>query len=62
MISDWLSNDKVINITKEDIIYGYKNIVKNKATSWDLILEKYIKSALKKIKYLNPVYEKLKIL
>ena len=41
-------NDKVINITKEDIIYGCKNLVKNKATSWYLIPGKLIKSALKK--------------
>ena len=30
-------NDKVINIITEDIIYGCKNVVRNKATSWDLI-------------------------
>ena len=42
-------NNKVINITKEDIIYECKNMVKIKATSWDLIPEKYIKNALKKI-------------
>ena len=32
-------------------------VVKNKATSWDLIPEKCIKSTLKKIKALNPLYE-----
>ncbi len=55
-------NDKVINITKEDIIYGCKNLVKNKAKSWDLITEKCIKSTLKKIEDLNPVYENIKII
>ncbi len=55
-------NDKVINITKEDIIYGCKNVVKNKATSWDLIPGKCIKKALKKIEDLNPVYENLKVI
>ena len=43
-------NNKVINITKEDIIYECKNIVKNKATSWDLIPGKFIRSVLKKLK------------
>ena len=37
--------DKVINITIEDIIYGCKNVVRNKATSWDLIPGKSIKKA-----------------
>ena len=55
-------NDKVINITTEDIIYGCKNVVRNKATSWDLIPGKSIKKALKKIEDLEPVYEKLKII
>ena len=53
-------NDKVINITTEDIIYGCKNVVRNKATSWDLIPGKSIKNALKKIEDLEPVYENLK--
>ena len=51
-----------MNITKEDIIYGCKNVVKNKATSWDLIPGKRIKNALKKIEDLNPVHENLKII
>ena len=39
-----------------------KMVVKNKATSWDLIPGKCIKSAIKKIEDLNPVYENLKII
>ena len=37
-------------------------VVKNKATSWDLIPGKCIKSAIKKIEDLNPVYENIKII
>ena len=44
------SNDKVINITTEDIIYGCKNVVKKKSISWDLIVGKCIKKAIKKLK------------
>ena len=40
-------NDKVITITKEDIKYAHKNVIKNKAVSWDLIPGVALKNAIK---------------
>ena len=39
-------NDGVIEINKEDIKYALNKVVKNKATSWDLIPGKVIKNTI----------------
>ena len=39
-------NDGVIEINKKDIKYALNKVVKNKATSWDLIPGKVIKNTI----------------
>jgi len=54
-------NDGVIEINKEDIKYALNKVVKNKATSWDLIPGKAIKNAINLIdkNKLDNIYENL---
>ena len=54
-------NEGVIEINKEDIKYALNKVVKNKATSWDLIPGKAIKNAINLIdkNKLDNVYENL---
>ena len=54
-------NDGVIEINKEDIKYALNKVVKNKATSWDLIPGKAIKNAINLVdkNKLDDVYENL---
>ena len=40
-------NDKIINISIDYVKYAYKNIIKKKACSWDLISGKSLKLAIK---------------
>ena len=55
------NNDGVIEINKEDIKYALNKVVKNKATSWDLIPGKAIKNAINLVdkNKLDDVYENL---